>query len=181
MTSPAAEHEDVVPSFSVYPIVALGRARFARGERGDVFTAVSGVHVRRGPAVARCPWFVTSTRCMSCTHVAAVKTSSAEHVVVVCPSIVDSEYPVFARRERARPVMGERVHVVAVDDVLATVAAGSLGAVGWVRVLARIPSRTSPESESPPCTTSSFAQLIVESEYPVVTHGFARSPPTRAR
>jgi len=83
VTSPAAEH-DVSPD-SVYPLSHSG---------------VHDVPAASVPSLQLFPPFpgvgfpvpVSKDTVQSCTHVAAVSVP-AEHVVVVCPSIVDSEYP----------------------------------------------------------------------------------------
>jgi hypothetical protein len=83
--TPSAEHEDVEPSFSEYPVLHAG-VHDAPG--ASVFTLLQ--LLPPVPAVPL-PGFVT-LHVMSFTHVAAVSVP-AEHDVVVCPAIVDSEYP----------------------------------------------------------------------------------------
>jgi hypothetical protein len=83
--TPSAEHEDVEPSFSEYPVLHAG-VHDAPG--ASVFTLLQ--LLPPVPAVPL-PGFVT-VHVMSFTHVAAVSVP-AEHDVVVCPAIVDSEYP----------------------------------------------------------------------------------------
>ena len=81
--TPSAEHEDVEPSFSEYPVLHAG-VHDAPG--ASVFTLLQLL-----PLVPAVPLagFVTP-QCF--THVAFVSVP-AEHDVVVCPAIVDSEYP----------------------------------------------------------------------------------------
>jgi hypothetical protein len=81
--TPSAEHEDVEPSFSEYPVLHAG-VHDAPG--ASVFTLLQLL-----PPVPAVPLagFVTP-QCF--THVAFVSVP-AEHDVVVCPAIVDSEYP----------------------------------------------------------------------------------------
>ena len=62
-----------------------GRARCARGERGDVFAA-AGVLVRRSLVAVRLGLFTVHV--MSCTHVESVTSPAAEHDVSP-----DSVYP----------------------------------------------------------------------------------------
>jgi hypothetical protein len=151
--TPSAEHEDVEPSFSEYPVLHAGvhdapaasvvtpwqppaflfvvpALPFSGFDTSHVMSAVSCLHVESVtspaaeqfvspdsvypishsgvhdlpaasvPSLQLFPPFpgvglpvpVAKDTVQSCTHVAAVSVP-AEHVVVVCPSIVDSEYP----------------------------------------------------------------------------------------
>ena len=83
VTSPAAEH-DVSPD-SVYPSSHTGVH--------DVPAAsVPSLQLPFPVPRVGLPVPVAKDTVQSCTHVAAVSVP-AEHVVVVCPAIVDSEYP----------------------------------------------------------------------------------------
>jgi hypothetical protein len=84
--TPSAEHEDVEPSNSEYPSSHAG-VHDAPG--ASVFTFLQPPSFLFNVPSVPLPGFVTP-QCF--THVAAVSVP-AEHDVVVCPAIVDSEYP----------------------------------------------------------------------------------------
>jgi hypothetical protein len=84
--TPSAEHEDVEPSFSEYPVLHAG---VHDSPGASVFTLLQPPAFLFVVPSVPLAGFVTP-QCF--THVAFVSVP-AEHDVVVCPAIVDSEYP----------------------------------------------------------------------------------------